>query len=142
MALSKTAKFVVFGVILLSIPCIFIGYMVYGFMGRSNLINHHGFVAGKISGCTKGVKGSPAACNVRYHYVVDGSAYDGVTLFRPADLTYEDCRDHLTGFSFPVVYETGNPANSVILLSPAASKLYHYAFPDSVKWVARFVHQQ
>ncbi len=124
------------------VPAIVVGYIIYGFIGRSRLIEHHEIISGKVYNCSKGVKGSPEACNVRYSYNLNGKEYEGATLFSPAELRYEDCLAHLTGHIFPVVYETGNAANSVILLTPGASRLYGYNFPDSLKWVAAYVHEK
>lgn len=126
----------------LIVPGAVVWTILYGFVGRSKLIAHHSFVSGQIYDARQGVKGSPKACNVKYRYSVEGRQYEGVTLFQPSQLQYEDCMRHLAGHSFPIVYETGNADNSVILLSPGACKLYHFTFPDSLAWVSQYVHEK
>jgi hypothetical protein len=130
-----------FWILGLTVPAIVIGYIVYGFVGRSRLIKNHSVVTGHVYGCWKGVKGSPKACNVRYRYTVDGTSFNGVTLFGPAQLTYEDCQAYIVKHNFPVVYENGNPDNSLLLLTPGACRIYHYNFPDSLKWAQQYAHE-
>jgi hypothetical protein len=125
-----------------AVPAVVIGFIVYGYVGRSRLIEHHQIGSGMVYSCTLGVKGSPNACNVRYRYGVDDRSYEGATLFSPSELQYEDCLAHLAGHAFPVVYETGNSGNSVLLLSPVAGRLYGYSFPDSLNWVSQYVHEK
>jgi hypothetical protein len=141
MKFSTTAKL---GIVLMAVvvPAVICGYIIYGFAGRNRLIAHNEIIMGKISGCTKEVKGRPEACNVRYRYSLNGKEYEGATLFGPSELRYEDCLKYLAGHAFPVVYETGNAGNSVILLTPTACRLYSYNFPDSLKWVAQYVREK
>ena len=124
------------------VPAVISGYIIYGFAGRNRLIAHHQIVSGTVYSCSKGVKGSSEACNVLYKYSLNGKEYEGATLFSPAELSYEDCMAHLTDHAFPIVYETGNTTNSVVLLTPAASRIYSYNFPDSLKWLAQYVHEK
>jgi len=140
MKISSSAKLIIILAIafLLIVP----GYIIYGFLGRSRLLDHHAIAAGRITGCRQGIKGSPGACNIHYSYSVDGRQYTGTTLFKPSELDYDTCLEFLSAHFLPIVYETGNADNSVLLLTPREAGLYSYSYPDSLKWVTQYVHEQ
>ena len=129
-------------ILAMTVPIAVVSAILYGFFGRMNLINHHDLAVGEVYGYTRGVKGGPNACTVKYRYTAEGKAYERTTLFRPPVLTCEDCQARLVGRTFPIVYEKGHAGNSTILLSPSAFRIYSYSFPDSLKWVQEFVHEK
>jgi hypothetical protein len=76
----------------------------------------------------------------QYNYVVKGISHSG-TLNFSKDIT----KDSLVGKTFPVIYDTTakNGNNSILaaclLITPDDFKKYNIPFPDSLKWVLKYI---
>lgn len=74
--------------------------------------------------------------SVRYSFSVNRHNFEhsvGVFSLSPAS------PDRFIGRSFPVAYDTIDPSNSIILLTPQDFSIFHLQYPDSLKWVLPYL---
>lgn len=119
-------------------------FAIFAFVCMFFLLNRHkspaptGITRGTIT-CNK--QGQNSADNLfQYSYIIKGISYTG-TLNVPAGVI----KDSLVGKSFPVIYDTaikqgiGTPVTANILITQADFKKYDMPFPDSLKWVLKYI---
>lgn len=74
--------------------------------------------------------------SVRYSYSVNRHSFEhsaGVFSLSPAS------PESFIGRSFPIAYDTLNPSNSQLLLTPQDFLIFHLPYPDSLKWVLPYL---
>jgi hypothetical protein len=77
---------------------------------------------------------SPGLVFIKYHYFIDKKQFNGQSSI-PSNHKHDDCRylrKILTGYSFPVIYDSTNFGNSKILLTKKDYAKYNVIRPDSL----------
>ncbi|MGN7819365.1 hypothetical protein ACTJJB_04500 [Chitinophaga sp. 22536] len=73
--------------------------------------------------------------SIDYEFVVEGRKYKGTSGY--PDLIIQKGYS-LVGRTFPVAYEKGKTANSMILILPERFESFNIPFPDSLEWVRAY----
>ena len=72
--------------------------------------------------------------NWNYKYYVNGKEYNDIHL-SPQNAKPNYYTDLLNGKSFPVIYDSTHPSNSIMLIFPSDFQALNIPFPDSLEWV-------
>jgi len=98
----------------------------------------HSLTIGEITTCTNGGKGNFGP-GIKYIYTVNGIQINGSR--RHSELIYSI--HEMEHHTFPVVYnKSWFGYNDVILITPNDFAYYGYSFPDSLKWILKYVNKQ
>jgi len=71
---------------------------------------------------------------ISYHLFIGNKTYDGGI---DSDLSY-DIREKILNTFFPVIYDSMNPDNNVLLIDIKRWRELDLNFPDSLKWVLKY----
>jgi hypothetical protein len=85
---------------------------------------------GKIVNSTSGYRGG---VEIDYEFVLNGNLYTGGTKI----LVSNKHANAFIGKHFPVVYDSINPKNSMMLIMPSEYEMFNFLYPDSLEWVRR-----
>lgn len=96
---------------------------------EKHLMEYKGFTNGLVTHFAREQKGNGGS--VDYEYIVNGVAYKGTTAYPRID---PDKGYLLVGKKFPLAYDTTQPGNSYMLITPNHFEYYKLAFPDSLEW--------
>ncbi|WP_343745153.1 hypothetical protein [Chitinophaga sp.] len=107
--------------------------MIFALVRSNRLSNNNIVTTARISSFSRDYKGSGGT--VFYEFSVAGQMYARSNGYARID---SDSGYLLVGKTFPVVYEPGHPANSMILLSPDRFEAFHVPFPDSLNWIRSY----
>lgn len=113
---------------------------IFLFVSRSqdHLLNHHELIKDvTVTGVTE-VATHPGAWDLDYSFEVNGNMEHCTKRMS----TLVGRPDYLVNKSFPLIYETGHPENSRLLITPRNFQRYDMSFPDSLQWVVKHVTQQ
>jgi hypothetical protein len=73
----------------------------------------------------------------QYSYSVNGEMYYGAVETRSLALNEEDIFSKR--IRFPLVYQTGNPRNHSLLITPRDFSYFGLPYPDSLQWLLPYV---
>lgn len=109
-------------------------YLLYDYLHRKSLYKNGRIVSAYVYEVNHGsVKGGKIA--IGYYFYTDDSVkfYGGID----ADLSYS-IRSRLLHSFFPVLYDSINPNNNVLLVDDRRWEKLEMQFPDSLQWVKRY----
>jgi hypothetical protein len=115
--------------------------IVVGIHRRNSLDNSHNLgVAIPYSYSANG-RGNAGSLNIDYSYKLNDKEYKATLAITTFELSAYDCNNYFIGTSFPVVYSPSNPSNSILLIRPKDFKRFGVPFPDSLRWVLKYIHE-
>lgn len=103
--------------------------MVKSIIEKEHMKKHKGFTFGLVTYFAREQKGNGGS--VHYQFVVKGIEYEGGNAYPRLDPNKGYL---LVGKRFPLVYDTTQPGNSYMLITPNHFEYYKLAFPDSLEW--------
>lgn len=119
---------------LLMISCALL-VMFYQFNRVDQLKKHGQLIDGFVYDYYPGTFKSPGV-KFKYFFVVNGD------MFHATSTSYryfkESSIDEIINKTFPVLVDTANITNSILLLSPKMFDKYEVPFPDSLQWLVRY----
>ncbi|MBS1780159.1 MAG: hypothetical protein JST70_12580 [Bacteroidetes bacterium] len=115
-----------------------IGMIIYSLFEREQLANNNCLTTGIVTQC-KFLPRSGGRIGVRYHYTVNSKVFNGSST--RIGLNQNDCDSLIIGKNFPVLYNPDNNCLSALLLTPGDFKTYTYKFPDSLKWILKYIKE-
>jgi hypothetical protein len=125
------------GIIILGICAALI---IYGIYEANRLSVDHKLVNdGLICECHGGGRGNGGTLFVEYNFSLNGRKIHGSASYVTSQLAVTDCREYFVGHYFPVLYECNNLSNNIILVTPEVFEKYNIGFPDSLKWVNKYL---
>ena len=116
-----------------------VAWVGFGFWRKSQLEKFYKVTIAKTVGVSGGGKGNAGRLFLKYLIQVDGKQYKDSKAFLTSEVSWEDCEKHLTGKTFPAVYNPDYPSISFMLITPKDFARFRQAFPDSLKWVVKYV---
>jgi hypothetical protein len=116
-----------------------LGLIIWGIYGRFKLNNKFSLTSAKVTNC-RFLPKSAGNIDMTYEYYVNSKK---VIRSSPRIwLTTTSCNEHFLGKTFPVVYNPDDKEISALLLTPSDFKRFKYSFPDSLKWVVKYIDKQ
>ena len=120
---SKKTTFVI-------ICFVFVMIIVYIMFSNYRLVKHGILVNAKTTNWKSGASGS---LNLGYAFVYNDDSIEGANVFE--GLTD---RSEFENRYFPVLYDT-TLGTTQLLIRPTDFEAYHLPFPDSLKWVLKYI---
>ena len=90
--------------------------------------------------CDANGRGNGGGLNIDYFFILNNKKYKSTLAIKTSELSQYDCNNYFIGRTFPVVYEPGNPSNSILLIRPVDFKSFGIPFPVSLRWYLKFLH--
>ena len=115
---------------------------IWSVLDKRQLIKDHKMSIAKISDCSYGGRGNAATITFIFNFYVDNKSIGGSSSLNSSELNFEDAKSFLLGRTFPVIYNPGNPKNNLILIRPKDFGKFNYSFPDSLKWILKYLHSK
>ncbi len=134
--MKKRKKDLIYGILFV---VAFISYITYALMARHNLEKNHKLTIGIPYDCSSNGRGNAGRLNIEFTFKIDGKQYKSTTALLTSELSESDCRDYFIGKELPAVYLPSNPSNSLLLIRPKDFARFGYLFPDSLKWVLKYI---
>jgi hypothetical protein len=119
-----------------------IGYVVYALVAKHNLEKDHNLTVANTYDCSANGRGNAGGLYIEYTYKIDGRQYKETAALSTSELSLDDCKEYFIGKDLPLVYLPSNPSNSSLLIRPIDFKRFGYPFPDSLKWVLKYVNSK
>lgn len=118
---------------LLIFGCFFgiIGFIAvkYSEKQEAEILSHKGLALATVVGYSP--HGAKTSDQFEYTFTISGMIFKGDHIGIWPNSNYKD----FIGRQFVVIYDTLNPNNESMLISPRDFKRYNIPFPDSLKWV-------
>ena len=131
--------FIILGLVFFAGVMLMCGVIYYSYQDKTNqILAHKGFTHGEILASYHAYK-SPKYV-FEYDYKIHGAAYMGEQLISEGLM-----KDSLLNNTFPVVYDTTakrnryTPFPAYLLITPDDFKKFNMPFPDSLKWVKKYI---
>ena len=113
-----------------------IGGIAYAFYSRLKLNREFVPTIGKITKCEYITK-SGGGIGLKYEYHVNSVLIKRSSTRRRLGVNI--CNEYFVGRTFPMVYNPDNHELTALLIEPDDFKRFGYEFPDSLKWVLRYI---
>ncbi len=58
------------------------------------------------------------------------------------EICFSNVKSFFLGKTFPIVYKSNSADNSHLLIRPRDFEKFHLVFPDSLRWVLKYLHSE
>ena len=112
---------------------------IIGITRREKLKEAHTIGIVTITDFSIGGRGNAGGVWLDYILNLRGNNYKGASRYSSEQLNGEKLTSCLVGKKFPAVYISSNPSISELLITPNDFSKYGYNFPDSLKWILKYI---
>lgn len=115
-------------------------YYLYERHNLSESQNVYELTTGVVTGCGSAGRGHGGAPELYFRYEVGSSSVVGS--YYTSEFTKSTMRNYLIGHTFPVLWEKGWLGyQGTMLITPKNFTTYGYEFPDSLRWVLKYINR-
>ncbi len=126
--------------ILIFFAVVFIAMVCMVSVFKRKLIQHHNISVAKVTDCSYGGRGHVGTITFLYIFQFNDKEIEGSKTFNSDELNFSDAKSFFLNRTFPVIYDSSSPNINFLLIRPADFEKFHYTFPDSLKWVIKYVN--
>ena len=113
-----------------------VGFVYWGLWRKWQIEKRYKITVGQLYHYSFGGRGNAGGFWVDFKITIGGKQYNSSTRYLTDDF---NCNNDFIGKTFPVVYSPDHPSISSMLIIPSDFARYHYAYPDSLNWVKKYI---
>jgi hypothetical protein len=114
--------------------------LIWSTISKKKLLKTHELSSAKITNCSYGGRGNSGTITFNFDFYISRTEIGGSSSINSSELNFDDAKVFFLGKTFPVVYNPDNFNNNFLLIRPKDFERFHYSFPDSLRWVLKYIH--